>query len=165
MMSPNRPAGGWEPAGWLSLKIILCRWSLIEKEFNNRNNDLILIRHRVCAQAAPGGLMVGTGVESVPCPGDTSRALGFAEAQEGDDGEVRHEHGDGSVCPGRAMVLVVSSASPCLGLGEDGVGKCGFVQPPQGRVGPHRVGLGGFCTPHIHTSRQRFCCGSGIWWV
>lgn len=64
-MSPNRPAGGWEPAGWLSLKIILCRWSLIEKEFNNRSNDLILIRHRVCAQAAPGGLMVGTGVKSL----------------------------------------------------------------------------------------------------
>lgn len=65
MMSANRPVGGWECAGWLHFKIILYRWSLIEKEFNNRSNDLILIRHRVCAWAAPGGLMVGTGVKDL----------------------------------------------------------------------------------------------------
>lgn len=88
------------------------------------------------------------GEGSVPCPREMGKVLSFPGAQEGDDGEVRHEHGDGSVCPGRAMVLVVSLASPCSGLGEDGVGECGFVQPPQGRLGPY----GGCCTLW-----QRFC--------
>lgn len=102
--------------------------------------------------------MVGTGLPE-------GHGQGFSGAQEEDDGEVRHKLGDGSVCPGRAMVLVVSLESPCLGLGEDGLGEFGFVQPPQGRVGPHRVGSGDFVPPHIHTLRQRFCCGSGMWWV
>lgn len=47
------------------LKIILCRWSLIEKKkCNNRSDDLILIRHRARVRAAPGGLLVCKG--SVP---------------------------------------------------------------------------------------------------
>lgn len=92
--------------------------------------------------------MVGTGLPE-------GHGQGFSGAQEEDDGEVRHKLGDGSVCPGRAMVLVVSLESPCLGLGEDGLGECGFVQPPQGRVGPHRVGSGGFCTPpHSHLEAE-----------
>ena len=90
--------------------------------------------------------------------------LGFAGAQEGDGGEVRPVHGDGSVHPpGRAMPLAASSASPCSWLGDDGTGKRGFVQPPPGQAWPrrdrHRVGSGGFCTPCILASRQRFWCG------
>lgn len=91
--------------------------------------------------------MVGTGL-----PEGHGQGSG---AQEEDDGEVRHKHGDGSVCPGRAMVLLVSLESPCSGLGEDVLGECGFVQPPQGREGPHRAGSGGFCTPpHSHLEAE-----------
>lgn len=73
-------------------------------------------------------------------------------------------HRDGSVHPpGRAMPLVVSSASPCLQLGDDAAGKCGFVQVPPGqswlRKDPCRVGLRGFCITCILASRQRFWRG------
>lgn len=67
-----------------------------------------------------------------------SGTLGFAGAQDEDGGEAKPMHGDGSVhAPGRPMLLVVSSASPCLRLQDVGVGKRGFVQPPPGQSWPH----------------------------